>query len=286
MIASIGPFWDANETWLVLAIGILLIAFPEAHSLIFKYLYIPVVLMLAGLILRGVSFDFRAKAIADHKGLWDRLFKCGSVLTALMQGYMLGQYVVGFSNAWPAVIFCLISALCVTAAYSFIGGAWLVMKTEGQLQQKAFRWTRVAAWLSAFGILAVSIVNPWVSPSVFAKWFAFPEFLLLAPIPIICLGLFVVVDRYLSHAPHKNEFGVWIPFASAIAIFFLAFQALGYSFYPFIVPDQLTIWQAASAPESLQFILYGTAVVFPIIMAYTVFSYWVFRGKTTELRYY
>ena len=166
MIASIGPFWDANETWLVLAVGLLLIAFPEAHSLVLYQLYIPAVLMLCGLILRGVSFDFRAKAVVEHKQRWDSLFKLGSILTSLMQGYMLGQYVIGFDTAIPSILFCIVSALCVTAAYSFIGAAWLIMKTTGSLQQRAFVWTRRTAWLCAFGILLVSVVNPLVSDNV------------------------------------------------------------------------------------------------------------------------
>jgi len=286
MIASIGPFWDANETWLVLAIGLLLIAFPEAHSLVLYKLYIPAVLMLCGLILRGVSFDFRAKAVVEHKHRWDILFKLGSILTSLMQGYMLGQYVLGFDTSLPGILFCIVSALCVTAAYSFIGGAWLIMKTAGPLQQRAFVWTRCASWLCAFGILLVSVVNPLVSDNVFARWFTFPDIILLAPIPLLCVGLFIVVDRYVSHGPHQNDFGMWIPFTCAVAIFFLVFQGLGYSFYPYIVPGELTVWQAASATESLQFIFYGTVVVFPAIILYTLFSYWVFRGKTKDLRYY
>ena len=137
MIASIGPFWDANETWLVLAVGIMLIAFPAAHSVVLFHLYIPVAIMLIGLMMRGVAFDFRAKAALDHKLAWDRTFKAGSLLTTLAQGYMLGLYVMGFEASLSAHWFALLSGLGVTLAYSYIGAAWLIMKTEGELQKRA-----------------------------------------------------------------------------------------------------------------------------------------------------
>src|SRR5690606_8353634 len=179
MIASIGPFWDANETWLVLGVGVLLIAFPSAHSLVLYHLYLPVTLMLAGLILRGVSFDFRAKALPDHKDFWDKIFKTGSLLASLAQGYMLGMFVMGFDSTPQAFAFALLSAVCVTAGFSFIGAAWLVMKTEGDLQLRAARWTRVCGWLTALGIVAVSIVNPLISNNIFERWFGTALSLLL-----------------------------------------------------------------------------------------------------------
>src|SRR5690606_12158871 len=149
MISSIGPFWDANETWLVLAVGLLLIAFPAAHSIIMRELYLPVTFLLSGLILRGVAFDFRAKAPTNNKQAWDRAFKGGSLLASLAQGYMLGKYVSGFDTSIGAVIFSVLSAVGVSAAYAFIGGAWLVMKTEGDLQKRAAWWTRRCGWLTA-----------------------------------------------------------------------------------------------------------------------------------------
>jgi len=286
MIASIGPFWDANETWLVLGAGIMLIAFPSAHSLILFHLYLPVTVMLAGLILRGVAFDFRAKAVEDHKILWDHIFKIGSVLATLSQGYMLGIYVMGFEQSIAAYLFAALSAICVTAGFSFIGAAWLIMKTEGELQLRAARWARNCGRLTALGILSVSIVNPLISPAIFEKWFGGPAVILLLVIPTICFGLFLLVDRYLAHFPYQNDFGCWVPFASIVIIFLLCFIGLAYSFFPFVVPHQMDIWQAASAPESLMFIFYGTAVVLPTIMLYTVFSYRVFWGKATQLKYY
>lgn len=286
MIASIGPFWDANETWLVLGIGLLLIAFPSAHSLILYHLYLPVTIMLAGLILRGVAFDFRAKAPEDHKNLWDKIFKTGSLLATLSQGYMLGIYVMGFEQSLAAYSFALLSAICVTAGYSFIGAAWLIMKTEGELQVRAARWARICGWLTALGIVAVSIVNPLISTLIFNKWFGSALMILLFIIPLFCAVLFLVVDRYLAHFPYAHDFGCWIPFAAIAMIFFLCFVGLGYSFYPYVVPNQLTIWEAASAPESLQFILYGAVIVLPTILAYTAFSYRIFWGKATQLKYY
>ncbi len=286
MIASIGPFWDANETWLVLGVGILLIAFPAAHSFILMQLYLPVTLMLAGLILRGVAFDFRTKAAEDHKNLWDSVFKGGSLLATMAQGYMLGAFVMGFEQTLAAYIFAGISAICVTAGYSFIGATWLVMKTEGPLQMRAAKWARLSGWLTALGITAVSIINPLINPAIFAKWFGSSAVIVLLIIPVLCGGLFILVDRHLKQVPHTHDHNCWIPFATTVAIFMLCFMGLAYSFFPFIVPGQLTIWQAASAPESLLFIFYGVIVVLPTILIYTAFSYRVFWGKATLLKYY
>lgn len=286
MIASIGPFWDANETWLVLGVGILLIAFPSAHSLILFHLYLPVTFMLAGLILRGVAFDFRAKAPPHNKRLWDHAFKGGSLLATLSQGYMLGLFVMGFEQSLIAYAFALLSAVCVTAAYSFIGAAWLVMKTEGNLQIRASRWARICLWLTTLGLLAVSLVNPLTSANVFAKWFGSPFALLLLIIPLVVFLTVLVVDRYLAQFPYAEDFGCWIPFVGALMIFSLSFAALAYSFFPQVVPGEMTIWEAASASESLWFILYGAMIVLPTILFYTFYAYRVFWGKTRELTYY
>lgn len=286
MIASIGPFWDANETWLVLGVGIILIAFPAAHNVILLQLYIPVTLMLAGLILRGVAFDFRAKAPVDHKGRWDLAFWGGSLLATLSQGYMLGLYVMGFEQSWTAQAFALLSAVCVTAGYCLIGAAWLVMKTEGELQTRAARWARRCAWLMALGLVAVSLVNPMISERVFDRWLSDGPTQILLVIPLMCFLLFLINDRFLARFPFDNDFGCWLPFACTIGLFVLAFSALAYSFFPYVVPEQLTFWEAASAPESLRFILYGVVIVLPTIAFYTFYAYRVFWGKATELQYY
>lgn len=284
MIASIGPFWDANETWLVLAVGILLIAFPKAHSVVFYHLYLPATLMLAGLILRGVSFDFRAKTSVSQKPLWDGAFKFGSILTSACQGYMLGRYVLGFDESWQATGFAFLSALGVTAAYALIGAAWLVYKTEGELQAQAKRWLILFNRITFTGVIAVSIANIWVNPNVFDRWLASPSMWLTALIPMLCFSFFALIEYWVAQKPHQKTRDTTALFL-VMGIFTLCFFGLGFSFFPYVVPGQLTIWQTASAPESLQFILIGALVVVPTIGAYTAYSYWVFRGKATALSY-
>lgn len=285
MIASIGPFWDANETWLVLAVGIMLIAFPEAHSIVFFHLYIPSALMLIGLILRGVAFDFRAKAGINHKLAWDRCFKAGSWLTSLSQGYMLGLFVVGFDTSMLATFFCLLSAICVTAAYRYIGACWLVLKTEGELQAKSIAHAKNSGRLALIGVISVCLVNTLVNEAVFDRWFAGSLNLLLFILPIVCFFAFFYNDRLLGSG-EKVIKQCWLPMVLTIVIFICCFVALGASFFPYIIPNQITVWDAASATESLQFIFKGAAIVVPIIVAYTAYSYWVFRGKATDLRYH
>ncbi len=160
MIASIGPFWDANETWLVLAIGILLVAFPTAHGIILSSLYLPVFVMLIGLILRGVAFEFRAKAPAAQKAIWDWAFFIGSTMTALSQGYMLGLYILGFPEGLAAQLFAGLTAIGLAVGYSFIGSTWLLRKTEGSLQKKAIIWARHGIWGFAGGLLGASLATP------------------------------------------------------------------------------------------------------------------------------
>ncbi|GMG87140.1 cytochrome d ubiquinol oxidase subunit II [Biformimicrobium ophioploci] len=286
MIASIGPFWDANETWLVLAIGLLLIAFPHAHSVVMYHLYIPIAIMLIGLILRGVAFDFRAKAAVSQKLAWDRTFKAGSLLTSLSQGFMLGQYVMGFDTGWQAMLFAAVSALGVTAAYSYIGATWLALKTEGALRQRALHWARRCGRICFAGVVAVSVINPLVNPGVFARWFEYPLVMFVLLIPALCFAAFIWNDMTLRRQLHGDSRHVARPFFVTALIFALCFTGLAFSFFPEIVPGRMDIWEAASAPESLRFILVGAVLVVPVILAYTAFSYYVFRGKTTELRYH
>lgn len=285
MVASIGPFWDANETWLVLGVGILLIAFPHAHGVILTSLYLPVAFMLIGLILRGVAFDFRVKAHAKHKQLWNRIFIAGSLLAALSQGYMLGHYILGFEPGWAGVGFALLIGICLAAGYALLGACWVVMKTTGELKSKAVRWARKALWGTGLGIAAVSIATPLVSQRIFDKWFALPELLLLAPIPLAALALFIACDRVLARLDRARGYGSWKPFACAIGLFVLAFAGLAYSLFPYLVVDRLDIWQAASAPESLAFILVGVVITVPAILIYTAYSYKVFWGKAEDLSY-
>lgn len=285
MIASIGPFWDANETWLVLAIGLILIAFPTAHSIIFKELYLPTAALLISLVLRGVAFDFRAKAEFSHKPTWDRVFKFGSIFAALSQGYMLGMYIVGFEKSLATYLFSVVSAIGVAAAYSYIGACWLIMKTEGELQKRAVAWAKKSSLVAFMGVIAVSLINPLVNQAVYQKWFDWPNMLYIAPVPMLCFALFAYNHWLLGKLPKQSDRHCWLPFAFVVVIFILCFVGIAYSFFPYIVPGQLTIWESAAAPSSLCFILWGAILVVPVIFAYTAYSYRVFWGKVEELTY-
>lgn len=286
MIASIGPFWDANETWLVLGVGILLVAFPLAHGVILGELYLPTAIMLIGLILRGVSFDFRAKVIANHKHRWDKAFFAGSLIAALAQGYMLGAYIIGFEQSLVSQLFSWLCGFCVAAGYSLIGASWLIMKTDGALQLQAVLWARLALWGTTLGISIVSLVTPFISERLFNKWFSVPEIFLLAPLPMITGGVILLMELLLRRLPMKSDRMAWAPFAGCIVIYILCFHGLAYSFYPYIVPEKITIYGAASAPESLMIMFVGAMFVLPCIVGYTIFAYRVFWGKVQDLRYY
>jgi cytochrome d ubiquinol oxidase subunit II len=285
MIASIGPFWDANETWLVLAVGLLLVAFPVAHGVILQALYLPVFVMLVGLILRGVAFEFRAKVRAARKELWSRLFFLGSLLTALAQGWMLGLYVMGLERTSLTLGFAALCAVCLAAGYAYIGATWLILKAEGELQRKAVRWARRGLALVVLGMAAISLATPMVSPRIFAKWLTMPELILLAPLPLVSAAILAALWVALGQLPDAEDRWCWLPFALSVGLFVLAFAGLAYSFYPYVVPDRLTILEAAAAPESLIIILVGTLIVMPIISLASIYAYRVFRGKATRLRY-
>ena len=285
MVAAIGPFWDANETWLVLAVGLLLVAFPAAHGAILTGLYLPVSIMLLGLILRGVAFEFRAKAPAPWKRFWNRAFFVGSLMSSLAQGFMLGMYVMGLEWTLPHVGFSVLTAVFLTVGYSFIGATWIIHKAEGGLQIKAVDWAQSGIWGLVLGIGAISAATPLVSTRIFDKWFAWPEALYLAPLPVLSGVLVLGLWRLLARMPLSGDHWSWLPFALATCLWTMAFGGMAYSFYPYVVPNKLTIYEAASAPESLQIILYGVALVLPTILAYTVLAYFIFRGKAKELRY-
>ena len=284
LIASIGPFWDANETWLVLGIGILLVAFPKAHGMILGALYLPVALMLIGLTLRGVAFDFRVKAKADHKAMWDRMFFAGSLLAATSQGWMLGRYISGFGEGWNYPVFAAAIAAALPMAYVLLGAAWLIMKTEGELQQKAVRWARTAWAPMVVGLVLISLATPWISATVRWRWFGLPEVIALAAIPLMTAVALLAVRKLLDTRLVRGPL-CWLPFVLLILVFVLGFLGLAYSIYPFVVIDRMTIWQAASSPAALKVILIGVLISVPAIIGYTIFSYWVFRGKTGELKY-
>ena len=285
MISSIGPFWDATETWLVLGIGVLLIAFPAAHGIVLQALYLPVAAMLIGLILRGVSFDFRVKARAERKALWNGLFSLGSLTAAAAQGWMLGSYLTGFDHGWWSSLFSLGIALTLPTAYAMLGAGWLIMKTGDELQRKSVAWARKVLWPMGAGLVGISLATPLVSPTVFDRWFAMPQLLGLLPIPVACVvALFTA--WHVTRDPKVVAAGYgWLVFASTVLVFVLAFLGLAYSLYPYIVIDRLTIWQAASATKSLFFIFVGVAITLPAIIVYTIFMYRVFWGRARALSY-
>ena len=285
MVSSIGPFWDANETWLVLGIGVLLIAFPMAHGIVLSALYLPVAIMLIGLTLRGVSFDFRVKARADRKQLWNRLFSLGSLLAAMAQGWMLGSYLTGFDYGIWSLLFSLGIAVTLPTAYCMLGAGWLLMKTWDELQLKAVGWARTALLPMGVALVGISLATPLVSQGVFDRWFAMPQIIGLLPIPVACAAAFFAAFHVVRKPAVVAAGYGWVVFASTVLIFVLAFLGLAYSIYPYIVIDRLTVWQAAAAHESLVFIFVGVAITLPAIIVYTVFMYRVFWGRASTLSY-
>jgi cytochrome bd ubiquinol oxidase subunit II len=284
MIASIGPFWDANETWLVLGVGIMLVAFPKAHGIVLTALYLPVTVMLVGLILRGVAFDFRVKAPPIHKPLWNRIFFIGSTMASVSQGWMLGRYITGFAEGTGFTIFAAAIALCLPAAYVLLGAGWLIMKAEGDLQREAVRWARLAWSPVVLGMLLISLATPYVSETVRNRWFSMPEFIALLPIPLTTAIALLTTYSVLKSRRVMAEL-CWLPFTLMVLVFLLGGLGLAYSLYPYVVVNRLTIWQAASATESLVVILAGAALAVPAIVGYTIFAYRVFWGKARALTY-
>ena len=272
MVASIGPFWDANETWLVLGVGILLIAFPAAHGYILGALYLPVAAMLTGLMLRGVSFELRLKATGWHAELWNWLFWFGSFLASFAQGYMLGRYLTAFQPGWGYLFFSLLVGAALCGGYVLLGAVWLVLRTGGELQKKARAWTKWGLLWVALGVALVSLATPMASQLVRDKWFDFPRTLGLMVLPLATLAAWLWVWVSLG----KSD---WKPFAGTVVIFALAFAGLAYSVFPYVVLGWLTIWDAASHPSALKVMLAGVIVVLPFLVGYTVFAYRVFRGK-------
>ncbi|RPJ45733.1 MAG: cytochrome d ubiquinol oxidase subunit II [Betaproteobacteria bacterium] len=280
MVASIGPFWDANETWLVLGIGLLLVAFPRAHGVVLGELYLPVAAMLIGLMLRGVAFEFRIKAEGWHAELWNWLFWFGSFLASLAQGFMLGRYITGFEDGVGYWLFALLVGASVCGGYVLLGATWLVLRTEGELQHKARAWARWGLLWVALGVALVSLATPLASETVRDKWFDFPRTLGLMLLPAASLAAGMWLWRSL-----RPEVADWQPFAGAVAIYVLAFLGLAYSIFPYVVVDRMTIWDAASHDSALRFMFWGAVIVLPFIAGYTVFAYRVFRGKVRGALY-
>lgn len=285
MIASIGPFWDANETWLVLGVGTLLIAFPSAHGIVLTTLYLPTTIMLIGLILRGVAFDFRYKAHARHRRWWNRAFAAGSLIAACAQGWMLGRYVTGLEDSTLSLGFAALTAVTLPALYIVLGAGWLMLKTEGTLAENARRWGRNAMPFMGVALVLISIATPVVSETIAARWFTLPNSIGLAPIPLTTIIAFAAVFFVLTNARVVNAGYAWLVMAGTILICVMATIGLAYSLYPYVILDRLTVWDAAAATGSLVFVLIGVAIVMPFTLVYTALVYRIFRGKTQGLSY-
>ena len=285
MVSSIGPFWDANETWLVLGIGLLLVAFPVAHGVVLTALYLPVVAMLIGLMLRGVAFEFRVKAEGWHREMWNWLFWFGSFLASIAQGIMLGSYITGFEQGFGYFLFDLLVAGGLCGGYVLLGATWLTWRTAGALQQKAISWTRWGLLWVALGVALVSIATPLASETVREKWFDFPRTLGVMLLPLASLAAWFWVWRASGRIRNGDPVSDWTPFVGTIAIFMLAFLGLAYSLFPYIVMDRITLWEAAAHPSSLRIVLIGAVVVLPFIIGWTAYVYWVFRGKASGRLY-
>jgi len=285
MMNSVAPVWDGNETWLVLGGEGLLAAFPVAYAIILSGLYLPLIFMLIGLVFRGVAFEFRFKAKENERHLWDKAFIGGSVTAAFFQGVTLGGLLDGIRVSgrsfaggpldWVAP-FPLLAGIGVMIAYTLLGATWLVMKTEGELQARMIQVARPFAWLLLGAIVVVSIWTPLRFAAVAERWFTFPNIAFLAPVPILVVVCMALLLRALARQPFRQ------PFVLALALIFLGYSGMAISIWPHVVPPAITIWEAASPPQSQGFALVGTLFILPIILMYTGWSYWVFRGKITH----
>ncbi|TAI66234.1 cytochrome d ubiquinol oxidase subunit II [Bradyrhizobium sp. Leo170] len=279
---SVAPVWDGNETWLVLGGGGLMAAFPLAYAVLMPALYTPVIAMLVGLIFRGVAFEFRWRTTQRERNRWDVAFFGGSLVAALAQGVALGAILQGvhvegrqYAGGWWDWLtpFSVLTGISVLVGYALLGATWLVMKTEGALREKAYQlsWVLLFAMLGA--IVAVSLATPFLSVQYTQRWFTWPNIILTAPVP---LAVAAVTGLLLRSLANKYDYQ---PFFLTLALFLLSYAGLGISMYPYIVPQSITIWEAASPPNSQIFMLVGVAILIPLILAYTGWAYWVFRGK-------
>jgi len=280
---AIAPYWDGNETWLVMGGGGLLAVFPTVYAVLLPATYPLIIAMLVGLILRGVAFEFRWRD-KRHKALWDQAFFVGSGLAAMAQGMILGAIIQGIKiadNAYAGGLFdwltpyTLLTGLGVVAGYALLGAGWLVWRTDGRLQNRARTWT-FGLTVIVMGLVAlVSFATLFVQGAYWERWLSFPRILLAAPVPVLAalagLRLLTGIDRSPDH----------MPFVMALALFAMGYAGLAISIYPDMLPPSLTIQAAAAPPESLWFLLVGAVIVIPLILAYTGWAYWVFRGKTS-----
>jgi len=287
-INSVAPVWDGNETWLVMGGGGLLAAFPLAYGMILSALYAPIIAMLLALVFRGVAFEFRWRD-PRHRPLWDVAFTGGSIVAALAQGITLGALLQGiavrdrtYAGGWfdwltPFSLLVGVSLLC---GYALLGSTWLVMKSEGSLQERCYRLAFRLAIATIVAMAAVSAATPFLRDAYWLRWFAWPQVLFTAQVPVLVAVVTFVLFWSLRRGHH------YTPFLMALALFGLGLAGLGVSLYPYVVPPSVSIWDAAAPHDSLKFMLPGVLVMVPIILAYTGYSYWVFRGKTGHEGYH
>lgn len=283
MMNSIAPFWDGNETWLVLGGGGLFAAFPVAYAIIMPALYMPIIFMLMGLIFRGVAFEFRFKSSMEKRWIWDTAFHFGSLLAAVMQGIILGNFVQGldvmnrsFAGGpldW-ANGFSLLTGIALVFGYALLGATWTIMKTEDQTQKWARQAAKYVLIFVAFFMAVVCICMPFIDPQIFQRWFSMPNLILLSPIPILTLVAFVVLAKDLNNKKREIR-----PFIMALGLFLLSYIGFGIGMYPWLVPFEFTIWDAAAVSTSQSLLLVGTALFLPLILVYTAYCFYTFRGK-------
>jgi cytochrome d ubiquinol oxidase subunit II len=281
MTNSIAPVWDGNETWLVLGGGGLMAVFPVVYATVMPALYMPIIVMLLGLIFRGVAFEFRWRT-QRGSGWWDTGFWIGSTVAGFTQGIALGALVEGIDIAdgryvggwWDWLTpFTLLTGIAVVVGYALLGATWLNLKTLGEIQARARRMAMIAGVLMLALIGVVSLWSPFINPVYFQRWFGWPTAILSALMPLLIGGCAFALWHGLTRDKHLQ------PFLAALGLFVLSFTGLGISFYPYIVPGSLTIEEAAAPDSSLLFLLVGAVILVPTILAYTGYAYWVFRGK-------
>jgi cytochrome bd ubiquinol oxidase subunit II len=289
MVNTVAPVWDGNETWLVLGGAGLLAAFPLAYSVLLSALYIPLVLMLMGLILRGVAFEFRFKADVSHRPFWDVAFAGGSYLAAFCQGAALGAFVNGFAVTGPSynggaldwlTPFSVFTGVGVIVAYALLGSTWLTMKTEGALQGRMIAFARRIVPVLLAGIAVVSLWTPLAHSDIAGRWFSLPNIFYFAPVPVLVLATCWQLMRVLSGGS-EGKVPTAGPFLLALFLLFLGYSGLAISLWPHIIPPNVSFWDAAAPPQSQGFALVGALLIIPIILMYTAWAYYVFRGKVT-----
>jgi cytochrome d ubiquinol oxidase subunit II len=285
---SIAPVWDGNETWLVLGGGGLMAAFPLAYAIVLPALYTPLIAMLLGLVFRGVAFEFRWRD-PSHRKFWDAAFCLGSLVATFAQGITLGALLQGiniegraYAGGWWDWLtpFSLLTGASLVVAYALLGAGWLIWKTEADLNARARRFATFL--LPAFLLLvgAVSLATPSLETQYYQRWFQWPGLILTGLMPFLFGG--VALAAWLGIRRGKD----WLPFAATLGMFALTLAGLAISIWPDVIPGRVTIWQAASPHSSQLFMLVGALVLVPIILAYTAWSYWVFRGKVGEHGYH